>query len=1038
MFAAIISFALRQRAAILAATAALMVVAFAQLSSVPLDVLPDLNQPTVTVMTEAPGMAPEEVERRVTTPIERAIGGLNGIQGLRSVSGVGLSIVYIRFGWATDIYRGRQLVTERLSTSLGTLPRGVMPRLGPVTSIMGEVMLLALHERTNASPDPMALRDTADWIIRPRLLSISGVSQVTVMGGDVRQYQVRPDPVRMRAVGITLDDLRTALTDFGTNTSGGYVVTDGAEYAVRNLGHTTRVADLRSLYVGKTGGNPVNFGAVSDVRIAPGVKRGDGGFNGSPAVIIAVQKQPGADTIALTREIESSIRGMHASGVLNADFDVVFRQADFIEHSVHNLTEALGYASGIVAVILFLFLLSMRPTLISLAAIPTSLLISIMVFKYLGLSLNTMTIGGLAIAVGELVDDAVVGVENVLRRLRNAAAGSASPGPGRVILDATVEVRSAIWHASLIIVLVFVPLFAVPGMEGRLISALGTAYITSILASLLVSITLTPALCRLMLPGTALLRRPDSPLLATLKRWEAALLAWALDRTGLVMGITAAAVATAALAAALLPATFLPMFNEGTLTVNLVARPGTSLVTSNRIGVLAERLLLEIPDVRQVGRRTGRADQDEHAQGVHASELDVELKPGHRAMPAVLQDVRQRLQMLPVDVNIGQPVSHRLDHLLAGVRADMVVKIFGPDLDTLQRLSQRLRNRLSTVPDLTDLQVEQQGRVPQLQIRLKPDQALQYGLRPATLNQTLATLSNGAVLSQIYDGAGRYDVVLRLPDSARNPQALADLPIATPAGTVLLSRVANVARTTGPGQIRHEDIQRRAVIYANIVGQNLGSVLDQVRSVVAGLDLPTGYSARFEGRFKAQEDARNRIIALSALSLLMIFTVLYNRYRSTALALIVMVNIPLAFIGGVFALWVTMTPLSLPSLVGFITLAGISARNGILKVSHYINLAAREGEPFGRGLIVRGALERLAPVFMTALVAAFALLPLVLAGASPGKELLHPVAVVIFGGLITSTLLDMILTPVLFHRWGATPLRRLLRVTDDPSANDPL
>ena len=691
-----------------------------------------------------------------------------------------------------------------------------------------------------------------------------------------------------------------------------------------------------------------------------------------------------------------------------------------------NVEEALRDGAIMVAVILFLFLLNVRTTVISLMAIPVSLLVTALVFRYFGLSINTMTLGGLAIAIGELVDDAVVGVENVLRRLRSNRANNAPLPVIDVIAAATLEVRSAIVYATVIIVLVFVPLFVLPGIEGRLFTPLGVAYIVSILASMVVSVTLTPVMAYYLLPRMKQLHAGDSPLVNWLKRQDARLLHWSFRRARALLAMAVVAVVLVGASVPFFPRAFLPPFNEGTLTISLMLNPGTSLAESNRIGTLAEELIGQVPEVTQVGRRTGRAELDEHAEGVHSSEMDVDLKPSKRSREVIIADIRTRLATLPAVSSIGQPISHRLDHLLSGVRAQIALKIYGDDLDTLRGLAAQLRERLRTIPGVTDLQIEKQVLIPQVKIHLDYAEAARYGVAPGNLLRSLQQMIEGEKITQIVEGNRRFDLLVRLPEDARGPQALANLLIETPGGFVPLSKIARVEESEGPNQVSRENSRRRIVLSANTDGRDLARVIADIRSELASKPLPQGYFTALEGQFQAQEQAAKLITVLALVSLTMIFMVLYSRYRSSTLVLIIMGNIPLALVGSVIALWISGQPLSVAALVGFITLTGIATRNGILKISHYINLCAFEGETFGQPMIVRGSLERLTPVLMTALVAAFALLPLLLSADAPGKEVLHPVAVVIFGGLVSSTLLDTVLTPLMFWLWGEKPLQQLL------------
>ncbi|MEM5427991.1 efflux RND transporter permease subunit [Cupriavidus oxalaticus] len=992
----------------------------------PVDVFPDLNKPLVTVLTEAGGMAPQEVELLVSFPIETALNGMPGVTRVRSVSGVGLSIVYAEFDWGSDVYRNRQLVSERLTLVKEQLPGGLTPILGPVSSIMGEIMLIALPIDP-ARASPMQAREYADFVLRPRLLSVPGVSQVIPIGGEVRQLRVEPDTARMAQFGVALAQVEGALREFAANTSGGFIDLNGREYLIRNLGRTNRLDDLKGLAVAYKDGMPVMLEQVAGVRYAAALKRGDAGFNGKPAVIVSVQKQPAADTVRLTQDLERALgelkQGLPAG--LSAP-QVLFRQADFIEASIGNVVEALRDGAIMVTVILFVFLLSARTTAISLVAIPLSLAVTALAFHWLGQSINVMTLGGLAIAIGELVDDAVVDVENILRRLKQRRTMEDPPSVLEVIWRASVEVRSGIVYATLIVVLVFVPLFALPGIEGRLFAPLGIAYIVSILASMLVSMTVTPVLSYYLLPGMTRLGHADSALVAWLKRVDTRILDWCFPRARPILLGAAAAVVLAAATVPLLPRAFLPPFNEGSLVMSLMFNPGTSLAEANRMGSLSEALIRQVPEVTQVGRRTGRAELDEHAEGVHSSEIDVDLKRSGRSREEVMAAIRAQLASLPAAIAIGQPISHRLDHLLSGVRAQIALKIYGDDLDTLRGLAERVRGGLAGIPGLVDITVERQVLIPQVNVHLDYRKASQYGIPAGEALKALQTLSDGTRVTQVIDGVRRYDLVVRLPDAGRAPQDLARVMLDSPRGPVPLSAIATVVEGDGPNQIGRENGRRRIVVYANTDGSDMGTIIGKVRSAVGQAGLPGGYFVSIEGQFQAQEQATQRIVLLALLSLVLIYLVLYSRYRSATLALIIMANIPFALIGSVIAMWVGGLTLSVASMVGFITLTGIATRNGILKVSHYINLCRLEGEAFGMPMIVRGSLERLTPVLMTALVAAFALVPLLVAADAPGKEILHPVAVVIFGGLMSSTLLDTLLTPLAFWLFGRQPLARIL------------
>lgn len=1024
MFTFLVTQSLRNRLLVLGLAAALMIFGAFAVTRLPVDVLPDLNKQVVTIMTEAEGLAPPEVELLVTFPIETQMNGVPGVTRVRSVSGVGLSFVYVEFEWGGDVYRNRQLVSERLNLARDQLPPNVQPRLGPISSLMGQIIMVAvIGDRAS----PMELREAADFTIRPRLLSIPGVAQVIPMGGEVRQYRVAPHPPALRALGVTYEQVERVLQQFGTNAGGGFTDLDAREYLIRNIGRTTSLDDLRNMVVATIEGRPVFLRQVATVEFAARVKRGDSGYMGKPAVVVAVEKQPNVDTIALTRSIEDALQELNRSlpHGINAD-NLIFRQANFIETSIHNVRKVLIEAAVVVAVVLFAFLLNWRTTAISLTAIPVSILATAVVFYFAGISINTMTLGGIAIAIGELVDDAVVDVENIFRRLRENRLRPDPRPVFDVVVSASQEVRSGIVYATGIIILVFVPLFALTGIEGRLFVPLGQAYIISILASLVVSITLTPVMAYYLLPKLGGRAEGDSGLVHVLKRAYRAGLEASYRHSRAVLVVTVALVVAAIFAAFQLPRAFLPPFNEGTFTILVSFNPGISLAESNRVGAIAERLVLQVPEVKTVGRRTGRAELDEHAEGIHVTELEIDLKPSVRPKVEILADIRAQLAVLPLSINVGQPISHRLDHMLSGIRSEIALKVFGDDLDALLRKADELREKLARVPGLTDLQVEKQVRIPQLEIRIDYDRAALYGVQPAAVVDQLSRLSNGRAVSRVVDGYRRFDVVLRLPDNLRTAQGLGELLIETPSGWVPARQVATIRETDGPNQILRENGRRRIVVLANSDGRtDMSQIVTAIRDVVRDTAVPEGMSISLEGTFQAQEQAARTIGLLSMVSLLLIFAILYSRYRSAVLALIIIGSVPLALIGSVAALMITGQPLSVASMIGFITLTGIAARNGILKISHVINLALNENLAFGRELVTRGCLERMTPVLMTALSAGVALVPLLIDPANPGKEILHPVAVTIFGGLITATLLDAFVTPLLLLAVGRNAVERL-------------
>lgn len=1035
MFKWLLDNSLANRLLVIIASLVLMGYGAYTLTRTPVDVFPDLNKPTVTIMTEAGGMAAEEVEQLITFPLETTMNGLPGVESIRSVSSAGLSFVYVTFDWTTDIFRARQMVSERLSSMEEGLPPGVVPRMGPISSIMGEIMQIAIPIDT-AKISPMQVREYADWVLRPRLMAIAGVAQVIPIGGEVRQFQVQPNTVRMAELGISHDQLEGALKGYSSNTSGGFLELNGREYLIRNLGRTSRLDDLKNLALTARNGQPILLRQIAEVTFAPAIKRGDAGFEGKPAVILGIQKQPTADTIQLTRNIEAAVEDLKKS--LPAGMEapkVTFRQASFIESSISTLQGKLIGASVFVAVILFFFLGTLRPTVIALTAIPVSIFMTALVFKYYGLSINTMTLGGLAIAIGGLVDDAVVGVENVLRRLKEDRAKHHDHRmhPIELVAHATMEVRSAILYATIIIVLVFLPLFALPGMEGRLFVPLGIAFIVSTLASLVVSVTVTPVLSFYLLPRMKSLDHGDTKLLAWLKASYSRSLQAVLNHPRAALAAGAAAILVAAIAVPFFPKTFLPPFNEGTLLVGLRLNPGVTLAESSDLARQAEVLVKGVPEVIHVGRRSGRAELDEHAEGVHVSELDVGLKPASeltRSMGEISADIRSRLANLPAAIAVGQPISHRIDHMLSGVRSQIAIKIFGDDLDTLRGQADVLRGKLAAIPGIADLEIEKQVLAPQIKVRVDYAAAAQYGVPTPQILATLQSLVEGEKVAQIVEGSRRFALVVRLPESSRSIEGLGQILLETPNGRIPLSRIATIEDGDGPNQVSRDDGKRRIVISANAQGRALSEIVEDIRKVVGETKLPEGYFVTLGGQFQAQEEASRLVGLLSIVSLVLMFVVLFSRYKSVTLSALIMANIPLALVGAVLGLWISGQPLSVAALIGFITLAGISVRNGILKVSHYINLMRMEGESFDHKMILRGSLERLSPVLMTALVTAFALAPLLFEAERPGTEILHPVAVVIFSGLISSTLLDTFLTPAMFWLFGRKDVERLMADRD--------
>jgi Cu/Ag efflux pump CusA len=1054
----LIHFSLANRLFVVAFAALVLVYGVYTAIHLPVDVLPDLNRPRVTVFLEANGLAPEELETQVILPVETALNGAPGVEIVRSVASPGLGLVFVEFGWNTDIYRARQLTAEKLQTV--QLPGGITPVMGPISSVMGQIMLVGLTADTTSAAD---LRTLADFTIRRRLMSIGGVSQVIPIGGERRQYQVLISTAKLRQYGLTIDDVDQAMEGTNQNTTGGFFDHYGSEVLIRNVGRVQTLADLSATVVANRNGLPVLLSQIAEVKFGGAIKRGDASVNGKPAVILTVEKQPGTSTVELTKKVEVALAELQKT--LPGDVKInpnLFQQRHFIETSLQNVEDALRDGFILVVIVLFLFLLNFRTTLITLTAIPLSLVVSAIIFKAFDISINTLTLGGLAIAIGELVDDAIVDVENVFRRLRENRQLKQPKPTLEVIYRASAEVRNSIVYATIIVVLVFIPLFYMQGIEGRIFAPLGIAYITSIVASLIVSLTVTPALCSYLLANSSQSIKPgrtggpaapwqfwkkrrsagavatdpsdrstddhetDSGLVRWLKRNDTHLLHWGLKRPRLVMGVAGALIVAAACLVPFFGTEFLPPFNEGSFTINFSTPAGTSLDESNQIGVVGEKLLMQVPEVQYVSRRTGRAELDEHAEPPANSEIEVDLKPSDRPREAVLADIRQKMDELKgVTVNIGQPISHRLDHLLSGVRAQVAIKLFGNDLNELRTNADRIRQTISSVPGVVDVQIEKQVMVPQLVVKLKRDALQRYGIQAGRVAQDLEIFYNGKVTGQVLDGPKTFDILLRVQNDERvDIDRIKSAEISDAQGNAIpLGQVADIAYTTAINSIAHENTLRRIVISCNVQGRDLGSTVKELQTKVAQqVKLPTGYFVQYGGQFESQQEASSLIGLLSIFSILGIFLVLYSHFKSSRIVLQIMLNVPLALIGSVVAVMLTGGTFSVATLVGFITLTGIASRNGIMMISHYIHLIEQEGETFSEHMIIRGSLERLVPVLMTALVAALALIPLTLDASAAGKEILYPVATVILGGLLSSTLLDIIVTPVVFHQFGRKAL----------------
>ena len=1026
--------------------ALLMVYGVFTLVSLPVDVLPDLNRPRVTIFLEANGMAPEEVESQVNLPVETQLNGAPGVEVVRSVASPGLGMVFVEFDWNTDVYRARQLTAEKLQNI--QLPKGITPVMGPISSIMGQIMMIAV---TSDTTSPADLRTLADFTIRRRLMSVNGVSQVIPIGGEKMQYQVLISSEKLRQYNIPIDDIDNALQLTNQNTTGGFVDNKGSETLIRNIGRANTLEDLANTVVSNRNAAPILLKQVAEVKFGGPIKRGDGSFNGEPAVILSIEKQPGSSTLTVTDEVLKAIEEIKSSLPKNIHINTeVFQQKNFIVNSITNVEHALRDGFILVIIILFLFLLNFRTTIITLTAIPLSLIITAIVFKFFDISINTLTLGGLAIAIGELVDDAIVDVENVYRRLKENWVSDKPKQLLKVVYEASSEVRNSIVYATIIVILVFIPLFYLQGIEGRIFAPLGIAYITSIIASLVVSLTVTPALCSYLLEKKNHLKHinlafwkkrksntsvdaahePDSGLVRWLKKQDLKLLRWGLKKTKLVAGVAIALIIAAISIVPFFGTEFLPPFNEGSFTVNMVAPAGTSLDESNKLGTIVEKQILKVPEVAHTARRTGRAELDEHAEPPSSSEIEVSLKPGGRSRAKVLEEIRNNLSVIKgVSINIGQPISHRLDHLLSGVRAQVAVKIFGNDLLTLRSNAEQLKSIISNVPGVVDVQVENQVMVPQLMIKLDRMAVQRYGLQVGKVADELEVFYNGKVVSQIIDGQKSFDIVLRTDDSTRkNIDAIRNTQIAASDGSLIpLSQIAEIELENSINAVNHENTQRRIVVSANVQGRDLGSTVKEMQETVKKeLALQEGYYLQWGGQFESQQSASKLITILSIFSIAGIFLVLYSHFKSSRIALQIMLNIPLALIGSVIAVMLTGSVFSIATMVGFITLTGIASRNGIMMISHYIHLVQHEGEVFNDKMIIRGSLERLVPVLMTALVAAFALIPLTMDATAPGKEILHPVATVILGGLVSSTLLDMIVTPVVFKLFGEKALKKYL------------
>ncbi len=1017
---------LRRRGIVLCSALLLAVMGAVRAAQMPVDVFPDLSAPRVTIVTESTGMAPEEVERLLTFPVETAVNGVAGVRRVRSASAPGISIVWVEFDWNTDEILARQRVTERLQGLADLPPEAETPLLAPSSSIMGEIAFVAL---TAEADDPLELRRVGDVEVRRRLLGIRGVAQVVALGGLQRQYQVLADPERLERYDLTLDDLIEALRAGNKNVPGGYVVGQGQESVVRVLGRARNEEDLGAITVALRDSHPIKVRDVADVRIGAALPRGTGSYNGQPAVVLSIIKQPGSDTLEVTRRLDAALDSLDpdlAARKMTLHRDL-FRQADFINNAVGNLMEVLRDGAVLVVVVLLLFLWSLRPTLISAVALPLSMLLSALVLDALGFTLDTMTLGGFAIAIGELVDDAIVDVENVVRRLRDRARLPESDREPvlQTVLDASREIRSAIVSATAILMIVFVPLLFLEGLEGRLLRPLGIAYLVSIASSLVIAVTVTPVLCSLLLPRAIDNAAKEPPLLNLLSQIYEPALGFVLTHPRTVVAGAILATAIGAVGLGFTGRAFLPAFNEGSLTIAAVTLPGTSLEQSNTLGVLAERALLADPAVVSTARRTGRAERDEHVQGVEASEIDVRLRDDPRSKETLLADIRARLKSVPgVNFTLGQPISHRIDHMLSGQRAALSIKVIGPDLDELRRGAERVRDAIADVPGLVDLSVEQAVNVPQVIVRVDNAAASQYGLSPGRAAQAAGTALWGTVASRIYEQGTVTDIIVRYEDRARESlDTVKRTRVPTPSGAVVpISALADIYADSGPNYILRENVERRVVVTANVSGRDLNSVYEEVRArVQTQVKLPMGTRVEYAGQFEREKAAGARLRLLGFLAILGIMLIVFGTLRSVRRAAIVLVNLPLALAGGVAGVFLGGGILSIASTIGFITLFGIATRNGILLATRTRDLEL-EGVP-RREAAAQSARERLAPILMTAVTAGLGLLPLALALGEPGSEIQAPMALVILTGLASSTVLNMLVVPALIATWGGETVR---------------
>lgn len=985
------------------------------------DVFPDLNAPTVVVMTEVPGMAPEEVERLVSFPIETSVNGATNVRRVRSSSTTGFSIVWVEFDWGTDIYRARQVVSEKLAMVRDALPKGAgNPTLGPQSSILGELMIVALTADSTSLRD---LRTLADWTIRPRLLATGGVAQVTVLGGDIKEYQILISPEKMTHYGVGLAEVYAAVQGMNQNTAGGIIYEYGNEYIIRGMLATNRVDQLGAAVVKTVGNMPVCLRDVAEVRIGSKMPRmGVASHNGKQAVMMTVTKQPNTSTLELTEALDATLQSLGQT--LPKDVRVstdIYRQSRFIESSIDNVKQALIEGGLFVVIVLFIFLMNVRTTLISLVTIPLALVTSVLALRWMGLTINTMSLGGMCIAIGSLVDDAIVDVENVFKRLReNRLLPEAQRRRIKdVVFDASREVRMPILNSTLIIVASFVPLFFLSGMEGRMLVPLGIAFIVALGSSTVVALTLTPVLCTYLLAGRGKedggKEQKESYVAVTLKRWYAKALAWALARWRWVLGATGVAVVLAVVVFSTLGRSFLPPFNEGSFTIGVSTLPGVSLDESDRIGRMAEQALLEIPEIQVVGRKTGRAELDEHALGVNNSEIEAPYVLKDRSKDELIADVRHRMADIPgVSVEVGSPITHRIDAMLSGTRANIAIKLFGTDLNRMFAVANQIKEAVEDVEGIADLTVEQQVERPQLKVVPRREMLAKYGITLLEFGEMVSALLAGEAVSQVYEGNQAFDLTLRVDEASRESASrIGALLVDANGQKVPLGSIADVVSSAGPNTINRENVSRKVVVSANVAGRDLRGVVNDIQNAIEEqVKLPEGYHVEYGGQFESEQAASRTLFLTSILSIFVIFMLLYNQFHSLRESAVVLVNLPLSLVGGVLAIWMTHGMVSIPAIIGFISLFGIATRNGMLLIARYKDLRA-EGVPLMES-VMRGSADRLNPILMTALTSALALIPMVIGGDLPGNEIQSPMAKVILGGLFTSTLLNGFVIPIMY------------------------